>query len=267
MPEPWRTLKTVREVASEEAEHWRLTQRLRKALLEHESPRLQMAGLVAFAGSSGFLASTALLKLGFERISARYVLSVAIAYVVFLTLLYGWIVLRRRRSSSNTTSSHWVDLDPVVALDLSDSTTYRPGFEPGGGHFGGGGASSSWSPSDVTVTSGGGSDIDIPADSDDGWILVVLAAAAALLLAASVWIVALAPSLFAELLVDGVLSASLYRRLRRLPRRSWLETAVRRTFLPFLLAALTLGVAGKMMESYAPEARSLGGVLAHKDRP
>ena len=250
----------------------KLTQRLRRALLKRESPRVQMGFLVGIAGGAGFLASVVLLRLGVEPIPVRYVLSVAFAYVVFLALLYLWILDRRRRASDNTATSRWVDLDPAVALDLADPVSASaPDFTGGGGRFGGGGASSSWSSTEGSVSSGGGGggggSSDFSLDFDDGWILVVLAAAAAILVGASIWIVALAPSLFAELLLDGVLSASLYRRLRRLPQRSWLETAVRRTLLPFILAAITLGVAGLAMERYAPEARSLGGVLAHRERP
>jgi hypothetical protein len=262
----------VSEAVTGESERWRLTQRLRRALLKRESPRVQMGFLVGVAGGAGFLASVVLLRLGLERIPARYVLSVAFAYAVLLALLYFWILHRRRRAADNDAASHWADLDPAVALDLADSVPRSvPGFTGGGGRFGGGGATSSWSSADAPVASGGGGEGGsggggFSLDLDDGWILVVLAAAAAILVGASIWIVALAPSLFAELLLDGVLSASLYRRLRRLPQRSWLETAVRRTILPFVLAAITLGALGMAMERYAPEARSLGGVLAHRNR-
>jgi hypothetical protein len=256
------------EAVTGEAERERLAQRLRRALLKRESPRVQMGFLVGIAGGAGFLASVVLLRVGFDRMPVRYVMSVAIAYAVLLALLYGWILHRRRRAADNRDASHWVDLDPAVALDLSDSASSAlPGFTAGGGRFGGGGASSSWGGADASVQSGGsGGGGDFSLDLDDGWILVILAAAAAILVGASIWIVALAPSLFAELLLDGVLSASLYRRLKRLPQRSWLETAVRRTILPFILAAITLGAAGILMERYAPEARSLGGVLEHANR-
>ena len=72
-----------------------------------------------------------------------------------------------------------------------------------------------------------------------------------------------APVLFAELLVDGVLSASLYRRLRGLQTRHWLETAVRRTALPFALTAAIVSASGWGMAHYAPEAHSIGDVITH----
>ena len=109
-----------------------------------------------------------------------------------------------------------------------------PGFTPGGGQFGGAGASSSWSSADGSASSVSAAGADLPGDGDEGFILIALAAAAAILFGASFWIVSLAPSLFAELLLDGVLSAGLYRHLRRTQKRPC-STAVRRTVLPFLL--------------------------------
>ncbi len=71
----------------------------------------------------------------------------------------------------------------------------------------------------------------------------------------------LAPALFAELLVDGALSASLYRRMRGLQTRHWLESAVRRTVLPFAVTALGLGVIGFGFQAYAPDAHTFGEVV------
>ena len=69
--------------------------------------------------------------------------------------------------------------------------------------------------------------------------------------------------LFAELIVDGVLSASLYRKLRELETRHWLETAIRRTAWPFAGTAAIVCDIGWAMAIYAPEAHSVGDVIAH----
>lgn len=255
----------------DEAERWRLTQRLKKALEKRESPRLEMSVLVVLSGASGFLASVGLLHAGLHRIPVRYVAAVTIAYAVFLALLDVWIRRHRtRRGGGAARGSGSIDMDPVVALDLGDVSTGSSGssaglFSGGGGKSGGGGASGSWAGAGGSG-SGSGGGLDISVDGDDAGVLIALAVAAVILLGASVWLVLAAPSLFAELLLDGALSAGLYRRLGRLPHRPWLETALRRTILPFLLAAVTLGVVGRVMEGYAPEARSLGGVLAHASR-
>ena len=68
--------------------------------------------------------------------------------------------------------------------------------------------------------------------------MVILFVAALLL--SSLWVVYSAPVLFAELLVDGVLAASLYRRLRGLESQHWLETALKRTVWPFVVTCLFL---------------------------
>jgi hypothetical protein len=64
-------------------------------------------------------------------------------------------------------------------------------------------------------------------------------------------------------LVDGALSASLYRRMRGLQTRYWLESALRRTALPFAVTALGLALIGYALHVYAPEAHTLAEVLLH----
>ncbi len=70
--------------------------------------------------------------------------------------------------------------------------------------------------------------------------LIVLVLAAALLLS-SAFIVYSAPSLFAELLLDGTLAATLYRRL-----------------LPFLLTGLLVTGCGVALHHFSPGAHTLG---------
>jgi hypothetical protein len=64
-------------------------------------------------------------------------------------------------------------------------------------------------------------------------------------------------------LLDGTLSAGLYKRLKTLEHRTWLETALRKTVLPFAAVALLAGAAGHFAQKAAPEARSIGGVFHH----
>lgn len=73
-----------------------------------------------------------------------------------------------------------------------------------------------------------------------------------------------APLLFAEIAVDALLAAGLYRRLRMLEPRHWMRAAVRRTILPFVLTTLAVSAAGFGMQACAPGARSLGEVLASR---
>ena len=99
--------------------------------------------------------------------------------------------------------------------------------------------------------------------ADEFAIPVFLLVLVGAILFASFSVVYSAPILFAELLLDGVLATTLYRRLKKLETTHWLQTALRRTLGPFTLVAIILGLAGVGMAVYAPGARSLGEVIAY----
>lgn len=235
-------------------------------------PRLQMFFLVLLTGTAGLACSYGLLRVGLDSMLARYPLAVGCAYLVFLLLLWLWL---------RTKAEDYLDApaDLPLAGGGPSAGAPEPGFSGGGGQYGGGGASGRFEFDDslpepsspVSSFSGGDSAGDAVGGAlgaaDEGAVPLVIAALLALIAAAllfsMLYIVYLAPALFAELLVDGVLSASLYRRLRGLQTRHWLESALRRTVLPFVLTAVTLGVIGYALQAYAPQARSLGEVLQH----
>ena len=235
-------------------------QRIRSDLEREGLPRLQMSLLVALTGISGFAASYALLHAGLTEMWLRYLASFAIAYLTFLLLL--WIWLRTR-------AADYADIPDLSNAIPSGNDGTGACFSGEGGNFGGGGASSSFD--------GAGDDISIVGDAGDvvgeavGAVaqaeefaipLVILVFIGALLLSTLLMIYS-APVLFAELLVDGALSASLYHRLRGLETRHWLETAIRRTVWPFITTAIVVSVIGWGMSLYAPEAHSIGEVLLH----
>ena len=68
--------------------------------------------------------------------------------------------------------------------------------------------------------------------------------------------------LFAELLLDGVLAASLYRRLRGREARHWIDSAVRRTFWPFIATTLLAAASGWALQWKVPGAVTIGEALA-----
>ena len=237
-------------------------------------PRLQMFFLVMLTGTAGLVASFALLRSGVDSMFARYPLSVGCAYLVFLFLLWLWL---RTKAEDYVDGSFDVPQSGGSLDGSSVGIEHEPGFSGGGGDYGGGGASGSFqldeslpSPSLPEVNIPGGDSVgetvgEVIGGADEGAIPLVIAlliaALAAGLLFASLYIVYLAPALFAELLVDGALSASLYRRMRGLQTRHWLESAVRRTVVPFAVTALTLGAIGYAFQWYAPQAHTLGEAL------
>ena len=253
--------------------------RLMRRLETDSHPRLQMSLLVALTGLAGLFASFLMLHAGVEAMGVRYPLATGAAYGVFLCLLWLWL---------RTRAEDWVD----GSLDLPDFSSGSGGGggggstpvdgvalpepAPGGGGFGGGGASSSFQFDDSLPSPAlpevGGNGIgklgeamgEAVGGADEGAIplalILLVAALVAMLLLASAYVIYLAPALFAELLVDGALSASLYRRMRGLQTRHWLESALRRTALPFLLTAIGLGLVGHGLHALVPEAHSLGQV-------
>lgn len=216
--------------------------------------------LVTLTGASGFVASYLLLHAGFVEMWLRYLVSFGVAYLMFLFLLWLWLTTR---------AEDYTDLP-----DFSGSPSFGSG-SPGtcysgkGGDFGGGGASGSFdAPSESTSLfsdSGGsvGDTLGTVTDAEEFAIQLVVLVLLGAMLFSSLFMIYSAPVLFAELLVDGVLSASLYRRLRGLETRHWLETALRRTALPFALTAAIVSTSGWGMALYAPEAHSIGDVISH----
>jgi hypothetical protein len=237
--------------------------RLRRQLEQRSYPRIQMAFIVALTGAFGLLVSFLLLRAGMGSMALRYPLALAAAYLFFFLLLWLWM---------RTRADDYPDLLEVVdGMPIPGSGGATPPFRGGGGAFGGGGSSGSF----VGSTSDLAMEYRLPALDEvpgvdvvetDEMAIPILAVLFALGLAlASLYIVYLAPVFLAELLVDGVLSYGLYRHLRAADARHWLETAVRRTLVPFVLTAIFLTIAGAAMAIYAPGARSIGEVVRPLD--
>lgn len=240
-----------------------------RARLERGSwPRAQMMLLVMLTGGAGFLASFALLASGMASMGLRYALACLVAYACFLALLGIWIHWRRDRDPDDGGG-----LDAGLdLLDLVDAPG-APGWQGGGGHSGGGGASATFdapgsSPlqdlsrlaSTPKQASGdGGLDFDLDAAA----IPVLLALLVLALVLSSLFVVWSAPALFTELLLDGALATGLYRRLRHIETRHWLDTALRKTAGPFVVTAIVLALGGVALQGLVPQADSMGDVLVH----
>jgi len=238
--------------------------RLRHRLEEESYPRLQMGLIVALTGAAGLLCSYAMLRLGLDTMALRYPLALGGAYLVFLLLLWLWL---------RTRAEDYFDLPDPNLMPSGDGvgTASPPPFASGqGGDFGGGGASASFDApigDGVSAASDGLPSIGKAAGAaleGDELAIPLLAVVLAIGLAlASLYVVYIAPVLFAELLFDGVLSYSLYRHLRHADSSHWVTTAFQRTVLPFVLTAIFLCIVGAGLAAYAPGARSIGDVVRH----
>lgn len=251
----------------------RIIRLVKRRLQRKGRPRLLVSLILLVTGVAGFLVSFLLLHSGMTRMWLRYPLAIIFAYCVFLLLLRLWLSFMR--PGDDGPDLDFVDLPSMeVNLPNSPGSSGGFGFSGGGGDAGGGGAGGSWgqgllSSSSSSASSGGsasggggsssgggGGGLDL----DEGCLIVVAIAAIAGALIAILYVVYVAPALLAEILVDGVLVAGLYRKLKGIEQRHWLRAAVRKTILPALIAALLFSLAGYALQRAAPKARSIGEV-------
>jgi hypothetical protein len=227
----------------------RAIDRLRKRLLRRRMPRLQMSFILIATGLVGFVSSFLLLHLGLTNTAIRYPLALSLAYVGFLTQLRIWIFAVRRRYSMD------FDADPIDIIDVVNSAN------------GGSASPTSLDKSDfpepgTDAPSNAGGSVDLPGpDLGEGAIFLIPIAIALAGLVASIYVVYIAPALFAELILDGVIVASLYRRLRHIEPQHWLAGAARRTWIPFVALLLTFSILGFLVTSIEPNADSIGDLF------
>ena len=193
----------------------------------------------------------------------RYPAAIFAAYCVFLLLLRVWIWLQR-----NNPDFDLPGVDLVSGADFSGSSGSSANFEFGGGaDFAGGGAGGSWgeSVSSASISSDSSMLDNVSFDLDLEEIGLIIIAVAAIIggIFAALYIVYIAPVLLAEILVDGVLIAGLYKRVKGIEQRYWLKTAVKRTILPAALVIILFTIAGFALQSAVPEARSIGEVWSY----
>lgn len=238
--------------------------RMRRQLEENAYPRLQMGLLVALTGAAGWLFSFALLAYGVHNMALRYPLALAMAYAFFLCLLWLWL---RTEAQDYADAPDLVSVLPMPELPGAVSTS-MPMPVGGGGDFAGGGASAAFDAPSLPMAlesdalPGVGDAAEAVAGADELAIPIIVVVGAIGLALASLYVVWLAPALFAELMVDGAISYTLYRRLRREDTRHWFGTALRHTALPFAITAVFLACAGAALNFYAPGARSLPEAMA-----
>lgn len=230
-------------MSSEPPQRERLLSVAARRLQQGTSPYWVMTLFLFLSGAAGFLASVGLLKLGVDRMPVRYPLAVAAGYATFLALLGLW--LRNQRGDGGDELS-----DLANAAYLADAVTPRGSRADDRPATGSGGST------DLGLGSLG----SVGGDSDGcGGVIVALLVTVAVvaLVFAAVWSVAMAPTLLAELLVDGLVVGSLPKRRTR----HWTRTALQRTGWGALGLAVLLGLVGWGLEAVVPGAHTMGQAM------
>lgn len=215
-----------------------------------------MAVVITLAGGAAFLGSFCLLSIGLRPMAVRYLLATLVGYVAFLALIRAWISWQRRTAS--------LELD---LPDLSGDGGSADAFSGAGGEFGGAGATGQWdgpAPAADSLQSpshGGSADAVDALSLDDAWPVVLVGVA---LLAGAIAIgcvIYTSPVLFAEVLLDAAVLGTIYRRSRRHEVGDWIGSVLRRTWLPATGLCLFMAILGFALQTLAPQATSIGGVV------
>jgi hypothetical protein len=206
-----------------------------------------MALILLWAGTIAFGISAGLLWCGTESMALRYGTASIGGYLAFLLAIGSW--LRYQKGGHLT-----------VELPPNRMTRSDQWFEGGGGSFDGGGATGRW---DSGTSSSGG--LDIPSDGDEILLplIVVLVSLVAALSVAS-YVIWIAPSLLAEVLVDGAIMTGIYRRLRDQETPDWVSGVVRRTWLPAMLLTALVSGGGALIQYRVPSAQTLREALDYR---
>lgn len=267
------------------------TLRLSRKISHRGFPRLFMLLLITLAASLGLLASAWMLRHGWRNMGLRYGLACLVAYPGFLLMLSIWLWLLRRgdrcralagtgvaasagaqfasgvqpeqdgRNRRNDGSGIDAGFVGDIPLNISLSKSAQQ-WQGGGGSFDGGGASANV---DFSLADGGdAAGLADGIDLGEALGLLIFAVSVVSLIAAALYSVVtmlgMAPVLFSELIFDALLAAGLYRRFGYRTDRHWLETAVQRTWRPFLAVLLLVSASGLLLSLIWPDAVTLGEV-------
>jgi hypothetical protein len=222
--------------------NWRLTTRaaLETYFRDRSFPRLTLGLLVSFAGVSGFLISYIFLRLGMLEMWERYPLAVVGGYSVFLLLLKLWVEIERSR----------FQLRQIVLSPYTPPETHEPHLKS---------AFSSYEENRSSWLDWFScpSIFDLGDFFTIGFLIVLVLSLISACVAAIFTFVMAGSELIAEVFLDAVVVTMLYRNLKRVAKEHWLSTAVRRTWKPVLIVALTMSFLGGLPSLIAPSSHSL----------
>jgi len=262
---------TPSEVTERPATRESIVASLRDRLLRDSFPRLTVLLIVGAAGGCAFLFSAIALAMGLDSMAVRYGLAALAGYASFALFVRGWISLRKG------------NFDLAADLPIPDLDFSSPGSSAAmaprlfmGGQSGGGGGTGAWTDASGNVRSVAPMPVAAPAqssggtgagrvfgalDADDAWKVIAAAALVMGAVVAAGFVVYSSPALLAEVAIDAGVMTSVYRRMRRQDLGHWTGAVLRRRWVPALVIVVFMSGAGFLLQSAAPDARSIGGVV------
>lgn len=231
-----------------------LVNAIRDCLQNEGYPRLHVMLIVLLCFGISFLSSFVLFKVGIFLMWVRYLLSMSLAYAVFLVLIWYWArkILNTQEENQRIKerdNEGWSDLNVFPSSEnQSPDDAFASG---GGGEAAGGGAGNLWDVpvnSDIRGVSDALPDVSIDVDIDVGEagivILPVVIIGVLIVSFSVVSVIYSAPILLAEVIVDVFLASMTAKFLEQRKRKYWLETAFKKTIIPFLVTlSVVVGVA------------------------
>jgi hypothetical protein len=241
--------------------------RIERFIEARRHPRLMLFVIVLLTGITAFAASLLFWHLGVAWMWLRYPMTVTLAYIVFVLLVWLWLRSQEDHADVPDLSS----LDPGA---LGSSGHAGECVHGAGGDFAGAGASAgfdSGAATEVAATGGSGVTRGVAevavhgaAAAGEGCAVVLLVGLIGLVIGGLFFgVLAFAPGMLAEFALDAALMTLLYRRMRR-PNEPYLWRAiVRRSRAAFIATAVVASVAGAMMQWVAPHTTTLGEFWHH----
>lgn len=246
----------------------KLVRQMQDRLQAQSWPRVQMSLIVVFTGLAGLLMSAVLLRLGVHHMGWRYPVVTLLAYGAFLGLLWLWM---------RTRPDDWGDVADGVDVGSDVLDMASAGFRMRGSSGGGGGSMPSSGsvrspglnlheaePVSSSSSSGGSGGLDLGdvADADELAVVVLVIVAVVALASAGAYIVVQAPTLLAEVALDGAVVGSLYHRLHQAERQHWAKSAWQYTRWPLLILVALMALVGWGLQNAAPGAHTVGQALS-----
>lgn len=212
---------------------------LRAYLARTRMPRLVMSVILGITWATGFFCSRAFMHHGLERLGVRYCLATFVAWGALILLMRLWVATER---------SAFRSLEDIRKLSPS-AATY---------------------PEDKSMENAGTAALRVlDAGSNvgdcDGCLFVILIGAAVFILVGvigSIFSFVLgAPTLLAEALMDVVIAGTLTRGIVKHDAQWWAFGVIRRTWHLAISIAVTLLIAGSLLQSWKPHIRTIGDLF------